>query len=103
MILKTRSMKASPSSRALIFGGTFLVAFAIIGRAAEKSIPAENVRPPSKVTGPRIEFQAKTFDFEKVRGGEFVRHDFIFTNTGVALLEITAVSPSCGCTSAGEW
>lgn len=30
-------------------------------------------------------------------------HDFVFTNTGNATLEIKSVTPSCGCTTAGEW
>lgn len=32
-----------------------------------------------------------------------VKHNFIFTNTGQATLEMTAVRPSCGCTTAGDW
>jgi hypothetical protein len=31
------------------------------------------------------------------------RHDFIFTNVGTAILEITGVRPACGCTTVGEW
>jgi hypothetical protein len=43
------------------------------------------------------------YDFGKVSAGELVKHSFIFTNTGDQVLEITAVQPSCGCTTAGEW
>ena len=32
-----------------------------------------------------------------------VKHDFIFTNTGEGLLEVTDVHPGCGCTTAGSW
>jgi hypothetical protein len=53
--------------------------------------------------GPRIEFAGQVFDFGKVSAGELVRHDFVFTNTGKALLEITNVRPGCGCTTAGTW
>ena len=53
--------------------------------------------------GPRIEFATQVFDFGKVSAGELVRHDFVFTNTGRALLEITDVRPGCGCTTAGTW
>lgn len=35
--------------------------------------------------------------------GQVVKHDFIFTNTGNATLELTAVKPSCGCTTPGTW
>src|SRR5262245_16894162 len=56
-----------------------------------------------EASGPRIEFASLVFDFGKVSAGELVRHDFVFTNTGSALLEITAVRPGCGCTTAGTW
>jgi hypothetical protein len=56
-----------------------------------------------ETTGPKIEFATPIFDFGKISGGESVRHDFVFTNTGTALLEITDVRPSCGCTTAGTW
>jgi hypothetical protein len=50
-----------------------------------------------------ISFETTVFDFGKVNAGEVVRHDFIFTNTGMARLEITDVHPGCGCTTAGTW
>jgi hypothetical protein len=52
---------------------------------------------------PRIQFQATTYDFGKLSSGQVARHDFIFTNVGTTILEITAVQPGCGCTSAGNW
>jgi hypothetical protein len=55
------------------------------------------------VDGPNIQFQATTYDFGKVKQGEVVRHDYIFTNTGNAVLEILGVKPGCGCTTAGTW
>ena len=54
-------------------------------------------------SAPKIEFETNVYNFGKVSAGELVRHDFIFTNTGKATLEITAVRPGCGCTTAGEW
>jgi len=51
----------------------------------------------------KIQFQVTTFDFGKLSSGQAARHDFIFTNVGSSVLEITAVRPSCGCTTAGEW
>jgi hypothetical protein len=38
-----------------------------------------------------------------VDAGEIVKHDFVFTNVGSAVLEIVGVQPGCGCTTAGEW
>src|SRR2546421_644196 len=64
--------------------------------------------PPSTGTvasaiGPKIQFETPTYDFGKTKAGDPVKHTFIFTNTGDAALELTAVQPSCGCTAAGEW
>jgi hypothetical protein len=52
---------------------------------------------------PAIEFASTVFDFGKVNQGELVKHEFVFTNTGTATLEITDVKPGCGCTTAGTW
>jgi hypothetical protein len=53
--------------------------------------------------GPRIEFAETKHDFGRVESGRMVKHDFVFTNTGSALLEITNVRTSCGCTTPGAW
>jgi hypothetical protein len=53
--------------------------------------------------GPRIEFSGLFFDFGRVAAGREVSHDFIFTNTGDQLLEISDVQSSCGCTTATNW
>lgn len=52
---------------------------------------------------PVIAFDSTVYKFDKVMAGESVTHDFVFTNTGSAVLRITGVYPSCGCTTAGEW
>src|SRR5580765_6687574 len=52
---------------------------------------------------PRIQFEAIIFDFGKVQPTDHPQHDFIFTNTGSAMLEIKDVKPGCGCTTAGAW
>jgi hypothetical protein len=52
---------------------------------------------------PKISFATTTHDFGKINSGQPVRHDFIFTNTGSATLNIVEVKPSCGCTTAGAW
>lgn len=51
----------------------------------------------------RIQFASRTNDFGRVIAGEWLKHDFIFTNTGSATLRITDVKVNCGCTTAGEW
>ncbi|MDP3069733.1 MAG: DUF1573 domain-containing protein [Opitutaceae bacterium] len=57
----------------------------------------------AKAGGPRITFSETVFDFGKVKSSDVLRHDFIVTNTGNALLEISNVTPACGCTLAGSW
>ena len=52
---------------------------------------------------PKISFGSTVYDFGKASSGELVRHDFVFTNTGTATLEIAEVRPGCGCTTAGAW
>jgi len=64
--------------------------------------PASGVAPPS-AAGPRIVFANPNFDFGKVDAGEVVKYDYVFTNTGDQLLEISDVRPGCGCTTAGAW
>ncbi len=62
------------------------------------------IEPTAKAVGaPKIQFEATTFDFGRVKSGELVKHQFVFTNTGTATLEITDVHPGCGCTTAGAW
>src|SRR4051812_15929164 len=77
--------------------------------AAPKPIPVVPVPPvaaPAVVPqgpSPKISFETPSFDFGKARAGDAVKHTFVFTNTGDAALEISAVRPGCGCTTAGEW
>lgn len=64
---------------------------------------ANGLSPLHAAEAPKIEFQSTTYDFGKIKQGEVSRHDYVFTNTGNATLEILAVKPGCGCTTAGEW
>src|SRR5437016_6651524 len=91
---------------------TLLIVAGTLGSIASCLAQADIPAPPSgtksaavatEASGPRIEFATQVFDFGKVSAGELVRHDFAFTNTGRALLEITDVRPGCGCTTAGTW
>lgn len=50
----------------------------------------------------RIAFEATEHDFGVFEEGEAARHVFTFRNDGAAPLRLTAVRPSCGCTSP-EW
>lgn len=66
--------------------------------AAAPAAPAADAN-----TGPKIEFATPIYDFGKVKGGDPVKYTYYFTNTGNEVLEVKAVQPSCGCTTAGEF
>src|SRR2546422_10971311 len=66
--------------------------------AAATAAPAD-----TKGKAPRIEFSETVFNFGKVKVTDTLKHEFIVTNTGDALLEIKTVQPGCGCTTAGAW
>ena len=64
--------------------------------------------PPTLITtnaalAPKIQFTMPIHDFGKVKVNQSAKCEFVFTNTGQALLEIRAVHPGCGCTTAGTW
>lgn len=70
---------------------------------APAQTPTQSTDGPASHTGPAIRFAETEFDFGRISQGEVTRHEFVFTNTGTATLEITAVQPGCGCTTAGNW
>ena len=51
-----------------------------------------------KSTG-QIEFDRLDWDFNQVKRGEKLQHEFSFTNKGQGILEIQGVHASCGCTA----
>lgn len=74
------------------------------------TFPASGQVPPAptapanpKADGPQIRFSELVFDFGKISSSDKPMHTFYATNVGNAALEITAVTPGCGCTTAGEW
>src|SRR5262249_11570385 len=60
-------------------------------------------RAPAPVTGPRAQFASTTYDFGKANGDDFVDCRFTYTNTGIATLELSEVSPGCGCMKVQDW
>jgi hypothetical protein len=89
---------------ALVFG---LVANSEAQVAQPGPLPTVVPTPPpavgGPVSGPRIQFATPSYDFGKVQGGQAVKYDYIFTNTGNQTLEVKEVRPSCGCTTTGAW
>jgi len=48
----------------------------------------------------RAKYKEKAWDFGKIKQGEILTHEFVFTNEGDAPLVIKKVSTDCGCTAA---
>jgi hypothetical protein len=71
--------------------------------AAETPPATPATAAPVAASGPQIQFDSLVYNFDRVDAGEMVKHVFTFTNTGDALLVISNVQPSCGCTTAGAW
>src|ERR1043166_1490508 len=59
--------------------------------------------PTPATPGPRIQFAKSVYDFGKVNGDDLVNCLFLFTNAGSAVLELSDVSPACGCMKIGAW
>jgi len=76
---------------------------AVVGAQPALAPPATPAAASTNAPGPRIQFDSTLFDFGRVKSGEPVKHSYIFTNTGDALLIIHSVNPGCGCTTVGEW
>jgi len=66
---------------------------------APKPMKPEDVKGPHSV----ITIEETTKDFGTVWVGPTLSHEFTVKNTGDAVLEITKVKPSCGCTIAGQY
>lgn len=71
--------------------------------AADPPAAPSPAAAPAKEPAGQIQFDSTAFNFGKVKSGEVVKHDFIFTNVGKGTLEILEVKPGCGCTTAGAW
>lgn len=52
-----------------------------------------------RAKAPQMSFKEMNKDFGKVKEGETINHEFIFTNTGQSDLIIRKIKASCGCTT----
>jgi hypothetical protein len=77
------------------------VTLAQLAQAADLPVPAAPAA--TNLNGPKAQFAELSFNFGKVTPTDKPQHDFIVTNIGKTLLEITDVRPGCGCTTAGTW
>ena len=72
--------------------------------AGDNPTPTPTAEAASTIAGgPKIQFATPTYDAGKVTAGTLIKYTFAFTNTGTEMLEVTAVQPQCGCTTAGDW
>ncbi len=78
----------------------FLVAISL-PLAAQLAAPVPVAATPTD--GAHIQFATPVYDFGKVSAGTIVKYDYVFTNTGNAMLTVSDVKVSCGCTTAGTW
>lgn len=95
------NMKLPNSALAVILGAAFAAGSPALH--ADQAPAAAPVRPEAGTPGPHIRFEMPVYDFGKVTGGAVVKYEFVFTNTGDALLVVSNVQPGCGCTTAGNW
>src|SRR5262249_13553862 len=89
----------------ILFLISFVLSAALLAPAQPASslaIPGTN-GPAGTNLAPKIGFADTVFDFGKIEEGKVVKHEFQFTNTGDAPLEIADVQSSCGCTTAGDF
>ncbi|MCK4923055.1 MAG: DUF1573 domain-containing protein [Bacteroidales bacterium] len=58
-----------------------------------------SLTPDEKANAPVIDFANKTFNFDKLKQGEKINYEYLFTNNGKSDLVIRKVRASCGCTA----
>ena len=83
-----------------------LVIFGVITGATAQAAggpPPGPQAPPAASPGPRISFESPARELGRISAGQVLKLTYSFTNTGDQTLEIRAVQPSCGCTTAGTW
>jgi hypothetical protein len=87
----------------LVWAGSVMAMGGAILLAQPTSAPPASAAAVTNVLAPKIQFETPIYDFGRVKSGELVKHNFVFTNTGNALLIINSVNPGCGCTTIGDW
>jgi hypothetical protein len=75
-----------------------------VGRAIAVLIPAALLvfaaAAAAQAQKPKAVFKETSHDFGKVKQGDVVTHEFVFTNAGDAVLVVDKVETTCGCTAA---
>jgi hypothetical protein len=79
-----------------------IVAMVELLAGADDHVPGKGATS-SAGRGPCLRFAEPFFDFGRVQSEQIVTHDYVFTNIGDAVLEISEVKSSCGCTAVTNW
>ena len=81
----------------------FIPLVCLLMSAATASHAQNKPAAPVISDGPRFQFEGgDTYEFGDVKRGPVACHTYEFTNTGNAPINITDVTPSCGCTNV-DW
>lgn len=89
-----------------IVAGSCLLLACVSSALSQTESAGSNGAPSAEAStngAPRIQFASTVYDFGRIKAGEPIKVDFVFTNIGNQTLEITEVKPHCGCTVAGAW
>jgi thiol-disulfide isomerase/thioredoxin len=83
----------------------FVTGVAVVVASSALAVHAESQPAVAAVAvaGPKIQVDEVTHDFGTFWAAGPLSHAFKVTNAGSAVLKITAVSPTCGCTSVGSY
>lgn len=80
-----------------------VLSFAGVAAETNQASPSSPAPPVAGGSGPKIAFATPIYDFGRVKAGELVKYAYVFTNIGGAMLQVSNVQVSCGCTTSGEW
>jgi len=87
---------------ALILAGAMATPVFLPAQPVAGAPPTPPPAPASpNAVGPVIQFNTENYDFGRSLLGDPIRYTYLVTNTGDAVLEISDVKPSCGCTTVG--
>jgi hypothetical protein len=83
----------------IILSAVVLLAFAACNQTKTNGTGEVNTTTSVSAEGaPAFKFEKEVYDFGKIKQGEKVSFDFIFTNTGNTPLIISDAVATCGCT-----
>jgi Protein of unknown function (DUF1573) len=104
---RTRERMSTMTKHLGLPAAVLVAGTAILAAQQPPTAPAAVPVAPSPAVVPaagHIQFATPVADFGKAKVGDIVKYNYIFTNTDSReVLEVTAVQPTCGCTTTGDW